>query len=104
MNKKNLLDDEINRLYDKLKTLEPDAEEYAAVEESWIKLVNQKLEIEKHEADKKDRGWRYGIDIGKTVFPLVLSGVGIVLAFTFEEKGTISSKIGQKLYDKITKY
>lgn len=115
MNTKNLLDEEINRLYDKLSGLDPDSEDYEAMEDKWTKLVDRKLEIEKLESseaqtekqmkeDRKDRVVRYIIDAGKVILPLGITVVGTLLAFTFEEKGTISSNIGKKYLDKLTKY
>ena len=115
MNTKTLLNEEINRLYQKMSTLDPDSKEYAEMEDKWTKLVDRKLEIEKLESseaqaekqmkeDRKDRVVRYIIEGAKIVLPLSLTAVGTILAFTFEEKGTISSNIGKKFMDKLTKY
>jgi hypothetical protein len=115
MNTKNLLDEEIKRLYDKLSKLDPDSEGYAELEDNWAKLVDRKIEIEKLESseaqnekqmkeDRKDRIVRYIIDSGKVILPLGVTVVGTLLAFTFEERGTISSNIGKKFMDKLTKY
>ena len=115
MNTKNLLDDEIKRLYDKLSKLDPDSEEYTELEDKWTKLVDRKLEIEKIESsesqnekqmkeDRRDRIVRYVIESGKILIPLGVTVMGTLLAYTFEEKGTISSAIGKKYLDKLTKY
>jgi hypothetical protein len=115
MNTKDYLDGEIKRLYDRMTKLDPESKEYATLEENWTKLVNQKLEIEKHEAsttqtekqmkaDRNDRVARYFIETGKVILPLGTAVVMTLLAYTFEAKGVIPVGIGKKWADKITKY
>lgn len=100
------LDVEIDRLYERLKTLDPETEEYTKVEECWLKLVAQKLESEKHESDKKDRGWRYVIETGKVILPLGLTAVFSLLAWQIEAKGGsgLPFNFGKRFVEKITKY
>lgn len=115
MDTKNYLDGEIKRLYERMSKLDPESKEYAAVEENWTKLVNQKLEIEKHEAskaqteqqmkaDRKHRVADYIIDSGRVILPLGVTVLGTLLAYTFETKGVVPVSIGKKFVDKLTKY
>lgn len=104
--KPTMLDEELNRLYERLKALDPESDEYAKLEESWLKLMAQKLESEKHESDKKDRGWRYAIDIGKTAIPLSVTIVFSLLAWQIEAKGGsgVPFNFGKRFVEKLTKY
>ena len=109
------LDGEIKRLYERMSKLDPETKEYATVEENWNKLVNQKLEIEKHEtskaqteqqmkADRKHRVTGYIIDTGRVILPLGVTVLGTLLAYTFEAKGVVPVSFGKKFVDKLTKY
>lgn len=104
--KRTKLDEEIDRVYERLQKLDPETEEYAKVEENWIKLVAQKLESEKHESDKKDRGWRYVIETGKTILPLGVTVVFSLLAWQIEAKGGsgIPFNFGKRFVERLTKY
>ena len=115
MNMNNYLDGEITRLYKRMTELDPDSKEYEDVEEKYLKMVAQKLEIEKHEAsvaqtekqmkaDRKDRVWRNIIEGGRVVLPLGVTVMGTLLAYTFEAKGVIPVSFGKKFVDKLTKY
>ena len=104
--KHTMLDEEIERLYKRLQNMDPESDEYTKVEENWTKLVAQKLEFEKHESDKKDRGWRYVIETGKTILPLGVTVVFSLLAWQIEAKGGsgIPFNFGKRFVEKLTKY
>lgn len=104
--KRTKLDEELDRLYDRLQKLEPDTDEYAKVEDAWLKLSAQKLEVEKHESDKKDRWCKYGTDIGKTLLTLGVTVGGSLLAWQIEAKGGsgIPFNFGKRFVEKLTKY
>ena len=104
MNTKTLLDEEIMRLYKRMKELDPDSEEYASVEENYIKLMTQKLEVEKHDVDRKDRAGRIVMDGVKVFVPLAASIGMSLLMITCEAKGVVPFGVGKKWIDKITKY
>lgn len=115
MNTENYLDMEIKRLYERMTELDPETKEYEDVEEKYLKMVAQKLEIEKHEAsvtqtekqmkmDRVDRAWRVIVDSGKVVLPLGTAVVMTLLAYTFEAKGVIPMGVGKKWADKLTKF
>lgn len=115
MDTKNRLNDEIKRLQDLMSTLDPLSQEYAIVEDNLNKLMNQQLEIEKHEtsaaqtekqmkADKVDRVVRYFIETGKVVLPLVVTVGGSLLAWRIEASGIVPFGFGKKYVDKLTKY
>lgn len=114
MNLITLLDDAIETLFNKLDKLDPTSQEYGTVNKNLNQLMSYKLEVEKHLAaeaqnEKKlaeERKAQYRelvVDILKFLLQLGFSIVGVLLAFTFEEKGTITSGIGKRLYDGIVK-
>lgn len=108
MNTKTYLDEEITRLYDKMKMLDPTSEEYGKLETRWTELVNQKLEFDKHETQtkeaRKDRVGRFFGDVFKVGVPLTASVLMTLLAYTVEAKGVVPFGIGKKWVDKIVKY
>lgn len=115
MDMTNYLDGEIKRLYERMTELEPHSEEYEDVENKYLKLMSQKLEIEKHKSsvtqtekqmkeDRNDRVVRYVIDSGKIALPLGTAVVMTLLAYTFEAKGIVPMGIGKKWVEKLTKY
>lgn len=125
MNITTYLDDAIETLFDKLDQLDPTSKEYESVNKNLSTLMDKKIEIEKHvsaeeqaekqlkatetQAEKKlkaERKARYVelvIDALKFLMQLGFSVVGVLLMFTFEEKGTICSSMGRKIMDKIIK-
>ena len=104
MDMKNHLDEEIMRLYTRMKELDPNSEEYVVVEENYIKLMTQKLEIEKHKVDQKDRVGRIVMDGVKVFVPLAASIGMSLLMITCEAKGVVPFGVGKKWLDRITKY
>ena len=114
MDARTLLDDEIKRLYERMKELDPDTKQYAEVEDNWTKLMDRKLEIEKLESsealaekqmreDRKTRLFKNLIDVGAIVLPLGVTIWGAIVSFKFEEDGTITSNMGRKFMDKLIK-
>lgn len=123
MNLLTLLDDAIETLLNKLAGLDPTEKEYETVNKNLGELMDRKIEIEKHLAaeaqaekqlksaetqaekklaeERKARFWEFVIDTLKFLLQLGFSIAGVLLAFTFEEKGSITSGIGRKLYDRI---
>lgn len=75
-----------------------------------LELEERKIDIEEKKADielqkmaeeRKDRSIKNGIAVGNLLVPAGITiGFGILM-FVFEEKGTISSRMGQKILDKI---
>ena len=73
------------------------------IEEQKLDIEGQKLDIEgqKLEEDRKDR-WAKNVIAGLSVaIPAGITLTGMVLMFIFEEKGTITSKAGNKIIDRI---
>ena len=105
-NKRTKMDEELDRLYAKLQKLEPGTDEYAKVEDAYLKMRQQKLEVEKHESEKKDRWCKYGIDFGKTLLTLGVTVGGSLLAWQIEAKGGsgIPFNFGKRFVEKLTKY
>lgn len=104
--KPTMLDAELERLYKRLQTLDPESDEYAKVEEAFTKLMTQKLEVEKHKSDKMTNWWRNGIEIGKTIIPLGVTVVFSLLAWQIEAKGGsgVPFNFGKRFVEKLTKY
>lgn len=103
MNLKTRLNAEIERLSSKLETLEPGTKEYNDVADARNKSMNQLVEIEKVEKEHKSRTGKILVDFTLGIAGLGLTAAGTLLAYTFEEKGTISSKIGQMFMNKLIK-
>lgn len=104
--KPTILDAELDRLYKRLQLLDPESDEYAKVEDAFIKLMTQKLEAEKHKSDKTANWWKNGIEIGKTMFPLGVTVVFSLLAWQIEAKGGsgVPFNFGKRFVEKLTKY
>lgn len=100
---KELLDKEIEKLRERLQTLEPDSDEYRKVEDAMNKLIEKRFEIEKLKGDKWSRAFKIACDIAAILLPLGVNIGFVLLMFTFEEKGTISSSMGRKIMDLIMK-
>lgn len=98
---KELLDQEIEKLRERLQVLEPDSDEYKKVEDAMNKLIEKRIEIEKVKGDKWSRIFKICCDIAAILLPLGVAIWGTLLAYTFEEKGTISSSIGRKFLDMV---
>lgn len=125
MNMVNLLDVEIEGLFEKLSNLSPDSKEYAEVNDNLAKLMDRRIEIEKVETseaqaekqmkmseaqaekqmkeDRKARITKNIIDVGAIVLPLAVTIWGASVSLQFEERGTITTAIGRKFIDKLIK-
>lgn len=101
MNAKTRLDNEIERLQNELAKLSPDAQEYAAVRGNLTELVNLRTEIAKAEADRMSWIGKILVELGLGAADLKLKHWGAKASFTFEEKGTISSQVGKRMWDRI---
>ena len=66
-------------------------------------IEKQKVELEKQKAveDRKNKIIGYVIDGLGIVIPAAITITGTVLMFLFEERGTITSKAGNKVVDRI---
>ena len=71
-----------------------------------IELEKQKVEVELEKLDvetmkvkdeKKDRKVKNGLTAGS----LILTGIGMVAMFIFEEKGSITTQAGKKILDRV---
>ena len=73
------------------------------IEEKKLKIEDKKLNIEdaKLEEDRKDRLIKNIIAGFSVAIPAGITLTGMVLMFLFEEKGTITSKAGSKIVDRI---
>ena len=97
MSYKKTLEVEIKNRTEKLADMDPDSKEYAATVESLTKLMDRLIEI-------KSRRTKNAIEIGTGVASL---GVTVWLALTslkFEENGSITTTIGRKTLDMISKW
>ena len=76
----------------------------AAEEQAEKQLKATETQAEKKlRAERKARYVELVIDALKFLLQLGFSVVGVLLMFTFEEKGTICSSMGRKIMDKIIK-
>lgn len=68
-----------------------------------IDIEQQKLDIEAQrlEDERKDRKAKNGIGVAGVVIPAVITVVGGVAMFVFEERGSITSQAGRKIIDRI---
>lgn len=66
-----------------------------------IETKKLEFEREKMKEDKSDRWIRYVIDGLGIIVPAGITVTGMVLMFLFEEKGTITSRAGSKIVDRM---
>ena len=81
-----------------------DAEkEKTAIEQRKLDIEEQKLDVEERKLDdeRKDRLIKNVIAGLSVAIPAGITLTGMVLMFLFEEKGTITSKAGSKIVDRI---
>lgn len=108
MKMQTMLNDEIQNQIEELGDMELGSEKYNNAVNGIAKLADKAIELEKISVDsdkqldekefqekklaeeKKDRKWRNGLGIAN----LVVLGVGTYWAYRYEEKGTITTKIG----------
>ena len=119
---KNRLSEEIERLGDLLKTLDPGSDEYRTVRDQYEKMYKlgiadfnaevengqkyEQLELEdaKMKAARKADKWRFALDVGKTVGQIFVTIGSAVLynrivdkTLHFEETGTVTSFGGRNV-------
>lgn len=107
MNTKDYLNKEIARVYEAMRKLDPNSEEYGKLEARWNELTDRMIEIEKSEMqmkeNRKDRFWRNVSDVFKVALPLGVS-VGMTLVLTAAEaKGVMPYGFGKKWVDNLMK-
>ena len=90
--KKKPIDVEIERLHNELAQLTPSTEEYTAVEDNLIKLINFK------EA-RTSRVSKDFINGGEIVLKTGMILFGTVAAYCFEKEGSFTSSFGRKFND-----
>lgn len=75
----------------------------ASIEQQKLDIEKQKISIEerKLEDEKKDRLVKNILSGLGVIIPAGITLTGMVLMFLFEEKGTITSKAGSKIVDRI---
>lgn len=126
MNLETLLYDELNTLYEKLRTLTPGSEEYKAVFNEVTKLNEQAIELHRIESEYEDKAAareveqaanqqkladenvdrivRNVITVAGIVVPLLVTIWGTKVCLKFEEEGTITTHMGrgfiQRLFPK----
>ena len=73
------------------------------IEHEKINIEKQKMKIEREKMteERKSRTIQIGKDVMSIVVPAAITGVGMVLMFLFEEKGTITSRAGSKIVDRM---
>ena len=72
-------------------------------EKGKVDIEKERIEIDrkKIDEDKKNRLIDQIISVASIVVPTTLTGIGMVLMFLYEEKGTITSAPGRKVVDRI---
>lgn len=91
----------ISALVDKVNDMEK-----LEIEKQKLEMENEKLEVEKQrvENEKRDRSVKNKIAIGTAATGAGITvGMGL-LAYVYEERGTISSKPGRSFVDKALNY
>ena len=68
-----------------------------------LDIEHKKLEIEAQrlEDDRTDRKAKNGLGVAGVVIPAVITVVGGVAMFIYEERGSITSQAGRKIIDRI---
>ncbi len=96
----------------KLRTTPYDAKEYGAVSDTVVKLMSQKIEMDKVENEKlfreqqmkdekKDRLIKNVIGAAGVVLPLLVTIWGTKVSLKFEEEGTFTTIMGRGFINKL---
>ena len=91
--------DELTRLTDRaieMKKLEDDSKEKAEA-----RMSAQAIELQKLEEDKKDRLVRNGISIAGIVLPLIVTIWGTKVSLKFEETGSFTTVAGRNFVNNL---
>lgn len=116
-----LLQEEISKEIGEISSMELGSEEYKATVDGSTKMTDryiklqevdlekQKIEVELRKMDveqqrledeRVDRRWKNGLAIGGTLLGAGITIVSYAWAYIFEEKGSITSKAGNKALDR----
>lgn len=116
-----LLQEEISKEIGEISGMELGSEEYKATVDGSTKMTDryiklkevdleqQKIEVELRKMDveqqrledeRVDRRWKNGLAIGGTLLGAGITIVSYAWAYIFEEKGSITSKAGNKALDR----
>lgn len=97
--KRKAIVDELTRLTDRaieMKKLEDDSKEKAEA-----RMSAQAIELQKLEEDKKDRLVRNGISIAGIVLPLIVTIWGTKVSLKFEETGSFTTVAGRNFVNNL---
>ena len=121
MSIKSLLEEELSKEIGEISSMELGGDEYKAtvdgstkMADRYIKLKELDLEREKIEVelrkmdvecmrldeDRADRRWKNGLTIGGSILGAGVTILAYAWAYIYEEKGSISSKPGNKALDR----
>lgn len=123
MNLDTLLYDEIETLFEKLRTLTPGSDEHKAVTDELAKLMDRAIEIERvnndckdkadireneqalkqqqFEDEKRDRLVKNILTAAGIVLPLIVTIWGTKVSLKFEEEGTFTTIMGRGFIQKL---
>lgn len=123
MNVETLLYDEIETLFEKLRTLTPGSDEHKAVTDELAKLMDRAIEIERvnndckdkaeireneqalkqqqFEDEKRDRLVKNILTAAGIVLPIAVTIWGTVVSLKFEEEGTFTTIMGRGFVQKL---
>ncbi len=119
----NLLHDEIQEDFEKLRRVNFGSEEYKTGVDGLAKLLDRAIELDKlntedqdktesreneerwkqiqHEEEKKDRWVKHGISVAGIVLPILVTIWGTKASFKFEETGTVTTMMGRGFINKL---
>ena len=100
-NLKTILDEKIEKGFDKLETLDIGTKEYNDAVDGLGKLMDRRIEIEKNKEESKSRLGKNIIDIGLGLAGLGVSIWGMCVSIQFEKDDSFTSQVGKKAIDRI---
>ncbi len=123
MNIETLLYDEIETLFEKLRTVTPGSDEHKAITDELAKLMDRAIEIDKvnndckdkteireneqalkqqqFEDEKRDRLVKNILTAAGIVLPLIVTIWGVKVSLKFEEEGTFTTIMGRGFIQKL---
>jgi len=100
INNARALDEELKRLFDELKTLDTDSDEYRTV----LNRIDTLYKIRNDDSKtKRESGTKIVTDSVSTVLPLIFYGHLCNKGFKFEETGAISSSTFRHIWGNVSK-
>ena len=107
-----LLEEDIASEMEKLRTTPYDAKEYSTVQDTVVKLMDRKIEMDKVKNEqlfreqqlkdeKKDRLIKNVIGVAGIVLPLAVTIWGTKVSLKFEEEGTFTTIMGRGFVNKL---